>query len=312
VTGNLTVLGTRPQAAQAQPHFHQWLQPNGTVWTLFYRTESGNYLLRFPELADFEVSRDGDRVSVWRMPDVSEGTVEHLYLNQVLPLALSRQGKLVLHASAVALGDVGIAFSGVSGRGKSTLAASFATAGARLLTDDGLQLSWVEDRCLVLPSHPSVRLWDDSERALLYGRAELSRPVDYTPKSRLLAGGAISYCDQPQPLACLYFLGDEDVPEPQIDRMSAMEALTELAGSTFLLDSGDRAVMAWHFEEMVKLSALPIFFRLNYPRRYEALARLHEAVIDHVRQITTELHKPLGTTVSGRTRQTVAASQQRE
>ena len=34
-------------------------------------------------------------------PDVSEATTQHLYLNRVLPLVLSKLGKLVFHASAV-------------------------------------------------------------------------------------------------------------------------------------------------------------------------------------------------------------------
>jgi len=42
--------------------FHRYTFENGTVWTEFYRTTTG-YLLRFPGLADFEVSADGDAVN---------------------------------------------------------------------------------------------------------------------------------------------------------------------------------------------------------------------------------------------------------
>jgi serine kinase of HPr protein (carbohydrate metabolism regulator) len=94
---------------------------------------------------------------------VTSATVEHLYLNQVLPLALSRQGKLVLHGSAVDIGGQGVAFLGESGRGKSTLAASFATEGTRFLTDDGLLLEWVGECCMIIPSHPSIRLWQTAK-----------------------------------------------------------------------------------------------------------------------------------------------------
>ena len=142
--------------------FHQWSFPDGTLWTQFYR-QGGGYLLRFPDLADFEVSADGATVLGFPAPGVTSPTVEHLYLNQVLPLALSRQGKLVLHGSAVDIGGQGVAFLGESGRGKSTLAASFATEGTRFLTDDGLLLEWVDGHCMIVPSHPSIRLWEDSQ-----------------------------------------------------------------------------------------------------------------------------------------------------
>ena len=39
----------------AEP-FHRYIFDDGTVWTEFYRRDDG-YLLRFPDLADFEPAR---------------------------------------------------------------------------------------------------------------------------------------------------------------------------------------------------------------------------------------------------------------
>ena len=119
------MLTPRAQAPCAAVPFHTWDLPEGSNWATFYRTPSG-FLLRFPDLADFEVSVDGRCVTCSPAPDVPEATAEHLYLNQVLPLALSKLGKLVFHGSAVEIGTDSIAFVAKSGRGKSTLAAGFA------------------------------------------------------------------------------------------------------------------------------------------------------------------------------------------
>ena len=97
--------------------FHTWSFPNGTPWTEFYRVGWG-YLLRFPGLADFEVSANGLEVTCFPAPDVSEATSQHLYLNQVLPLVLSKQGHRVFHASAVEIGAGAVVFAAESGRGK--------------------------------------------------------------------------------------------------------------------------------------------------------------------------------------------------
>jgi hypothetical protein len=101
-----TVQAARPMLLVKGVPFHQWASPDGTLWTQFFRMGAG-YLLRFPELADFEVSADGRSVKGWPALGVTPTTVEHLYLNQVLPLALSRQGELVLHGSAVDIGGQG-------------------------------------------------------------------------------------------------------------------------------------------------------------------------------------------------------------
>jgi hypothetical protein len=47
-----------------------------------------------------------------------------------------------------------VVFAAESGRGKSTLAASFAVNGFRFLTDDGLVLEPAGEGYAVLPSHP--------------------------------------------------------------------------------------------------------------------------------------------------------------
>ncbi len=175
----------RSQAPLDVEPFHTWAFPDGTLWTAFHRV-NGGYLLRFPDLADFLVSADGIEVSGIPVPGTSEATSQHLYLNQVLPLVLSKLGKLVFHASAVEVPGGAVAFAAESGRGKSTLAASFAVSGFRFLTDDGLVVEPTAEGHQILPSHPSIRLvggqrggahrWrgGDCTRGLLYLQVTLS------------------------------------------------------------------------------------------------------------------------------------------
>ena len=270
----------RPLAPVPGVAFHQWAFPDGTLWTQFFRQGTG-YLLRFPDLADFEVSADGASVQGFPAPGVTSATVEHLYLNQVLPLALSRQGKLVLHGSAVDIAGQGVAFLGESGRGKSTLAASFATEGTRFLTDDGLLLEWVGSRCMIIPSHPSIRLWEDSQDALVNASAEMAPAVSFTSKARFLAGPGIAFCDESRPLHRVFFLGEGDAQAPTIEPLRPAEALIELVKHSFLLDIEARDMLMRHFDDLTRLAELPIYFRLDYPRDYDALPAVREAIIRH-------------------------------
>ena len=270
----------REQAPIDVTPFHQWAFSDGAIWTIFYRHETG-YLLRFPELADFKVSGDGGDVQGWPAPGVTSVTVEHLHLNQVLPLAMSRQGKLVMHGSAVDVDGQGLAFVGESGRGKSTLAASFATGGCRFLTDDGLHLEWVGDECRINPSHPSIRLWDDSQKALTSEGVAKAPSLDFTAKARLLAGPEIAFCDESRPLRGVYFLGLGTAPSLTIERILPAAALIELAKNSFLLDIDEQAMLALHFDELCRLANLPIYYYLDYPRCYEDLPRVRAEIMRH-------------------------------
>ena len=269
-----------PQQPIDQAPFHEWSLPDGTLWSLFFRRATG-YLLRFPDFADFSISSDGHEVSAYPVPGVSKQTVDHLYLNQVLPLALGRQGKLVFHASAVEIGGAAVAFMGESGKGKSTLAASFATSGFRFLTDDGLMLEANGNGYQVMPSHPSIRLWLDSKAALIAPDTPTAPTLEFTSKSRFLAGDRIAFCDMPRPLRRVYFLGDGSAAAVTFQRMKPAAALIELVKHSFLLDIEARELLAAHFDELSDLASLPIYYRLDYPRRYEGLAEVRQAIIQH-------------------------------
>lgn len=275
-----TELSARPQAAISGNPFHQWVLPNGQLWTLFFRNQNG-YLLRFPDLADFEIDLSGTDVIGLPALGIATATVEHLYLNQVLPLALSRQNRLVLHGSAVDIQGMGVAFLGESGRGKSTLAASFATTGKQFLTDDGLQLHWTSDGCRIVPSHPSVRLWADSEAALLTAGTERAPDVKFTSKARILAGRNVAFCNESRPLRRVFFLCSNNVSEVTIESVRPAEAVAEMVKHSFLLDTQARDLLAQHFDHLARLAEHPIFFWIDFPRRYCDLPIVRDAIIRH-------------------------------
>jgi len=278
---NFKLLDQRDQLSIEKKPFHQWVFPDGVLWTAFYRTDTG-YLLRFPGMADFEVSSDGSLVICRPAPDVPEETAKHLYLNQVLPLALSKLGKLVFHAGTVEIAGMAFAFVGEAGRGKSTLTASFARNGFRFLTDDGLVLEVADGGYQAVPSHPSIRLWADSEKALIPPGAEMAPAVNYTSKSRFMAGAGIAFCNQALPLRRVYFLGDGSAQAIDFKPLGGADALVELVKHSFLLDIEDHHLLADQFDHLARLANQPIHFRLDYPRRYEDLAMVRQSIVEHV------------------------------
>lgn len=278
----------RLQPPVDHPPFHAWTFPDGTLWTEFHRA-NGGYLLRFPQLADFQVSADARTVTCIPAPEVPEGTAQHLYLNQVLPLVLSKLGKLVFHASAVEVGGGAVAFVGESGRGKSTLAASFAVSGCRFLTDDGLVVEPSGEGFAALPSHPSIRLWEDSEAALIPPAARRAPPVHYTAKARFLADDELAFCAAPRPLRRVYFLGEGDTERLELRPLSAAETLVEWVKHSFLLDIEEQPRLASHFDQVAALANQPIHYRLDYPRRFDELAAVRQAILAHARQEDDEI-----------------------
>jgi hypothetical protein len=279
---DFAIAAPRAQVELRRSPFHEWTLPDGTRSTEFYRVGSG-YLLRFPGLADFEISSDGLAVCCRPAPETSEATSRHLYINQVLPLVLGRLGKMVFHASAVATDGAALAFVAESSRGKSTLAASFATAGAPLLTDESVV---VDERpggggYWVAPGHPSVRLWEDSEQALVGAGGEVAPELPFTSKRRLLGARGLQFSDRPTPLRRMYFLGDGSADRVTFERIDAADVLIELVKASFLLNVDDKPRLASHFDEVARLARQPIHYRLDFPRRFDLLAGVRRAILEH-------------------------------
>ena len=156
---------TRGEAEGPITWFHHWVVPDGTVWADFGET-ADSYRVRFPDLAEFSVARDGRRVQVSASPSVPEHTQRHLLLNQVLPLALSLTGRTVLHAGAVEWNGRGVVILGPSGSGKSTLVAACARAGAGVMADDSVVLRHDAAGWSAVPSYPAIRLWPSALQLL--------------------------------------------------------------------------------------------------------------------------------------------------
>ena len=276
----------RSQAALDAEPFHRYTFDDGTVWTEFYRAGDA-YLLRFPELADFEVSADGSTVIAHPAPGTDESTVEHLYINQMMPLALSRQGRPAYHASVVTVPGGAVAFLGETGMGKSTLAASFALGEATFLTDDALLIEEIDGGCLAMPSHASLRLWEDSVEALGSEANPLADPVSYSTKARLLAGDALAYTDEPQPLLAAYVLEQHDTTDVTINALTGLDRYMAWLGNSFLLDIEDDDLLSQHFEWTHRISGAVPTFSLDYPRDYGILQKVQDTVRHHVAKLET-------------------------
>lgn len=266
-------LPPRPQLPIPLVPFHHWTLPDGDLFVQFYRTPEG-YLLRFPGNADFDISTVTLEVTCFPAPDVPMSSCEHLYLNQVQPLILARQGKIVLHGSAVAAAGRALAFVGEAGRGKSTLATAFAVNGFPFLSDDGLVFEPDGSGYRVLPSHPSVRLWDDSHEALLPPDAPVAPAVHYTSKARFIAGRDLGYCEQPATLGAVYFLGPGAVEDTAIYRLDPGDAVAALLQHSFILDIEDHNLLSAQFDRLAKFANSVSCFRLDYPRSYDDLPRV--------------------------------------
>jgi hypothetical protein len=278
-----------------------WYTPDGSVWLAFARL-GDDYLLRFPALVDYVVSDDARAISCYPQQDVPLETVRHLLLNQVIPLALSHLGKLILHASACLTEQGAIAFVGSTGAGKSTLATSFGLRGLPVLTDDCLRIEERDEQMACYPSYPGVRLWPESVEELFDRAPAVQSLAHYTDKKRLVVGDRAAA--GPFPLRCVYILANTDetdevdetgeidaaddaeecdeAAQVRITRLETGRALLETIKHTFQLDNTDRVRISHSFQQYATLAKRVPFFQLAFPQRFTSLPAVNQAILEHL------------------------------
>jgi hypothetical protein len=259
---------------------HDSIDAEGRVW-LVIRRHGQRYLLRFPGLADFVVSPSEGRVACVPDAGVDESTVRHLLLDQVVPHILALDGALVLHASAVAVGEGAVAFVGRTGAGKSSLAASFASRGFPLLSDDFLFLREHANGFLAIPSYPGLRLWPDSAAVLAGQGYSLTRVAGSSDKQRLTPR-TVAVPPLPRPLLAVVQLTDATAdtgPAVDLTRLARRQGFMAIFQQAFRMERSGRERQLAELDRFARLAESTTIFGLRFPRDYERLAEVRSRIL---------------------------------
>jgi hypothetical protein len=258
------------------------LDADGAVFCRQAAGPAGTYLLRYPGLLDFAIDPASRSVRVVA-DDLAETTRRHLIIDQLVPHLVALDGGLVLHSSAVAHRGRALAFLGVTGAGKSSLAAAHVEQGAQLLADDYLLLDPADDQYLAIPAYPGLRLWGDSAQRFGGDVDGLGRVAHYTDKRRLPVE------QEPPPtlsLGAIVVLGRRPAPdEPvcRVGRIGGRDAYMLVYQQVFRMERAGRARQRAEMDRIATLvESVPVLLiehRRDYDVLPEVLAVLDEALV---------------------------------
>lgn len=130
----------------------------GPTWAI----RGDRFLLRIPGIARFLLS-GGKTIAYEAEPAAAADDIAAFLLGTAFGVLLHQRGLVVLHASAVEVGERAVLFLGASGAGKSTLAAALELRGHRLVADDFCVISLGADgQPLVSADGRLPKLWSQS------------------------------------------------------------------------------------------------------------------------------------------------------
>lgn len=177
-------------------------------------------------------------------------------------LAAERDHGVVLHASANLIGDRALLVCGITGRGKSTLAAALAAAGWPLLAEDGV----------VVRDHGEPRIWPGLTGALITDEAAaglgrgLEGERESDPRGRRLRPG-VPLASGPASIGAVVVLMERGGSELRIREIERAKAHRELLAQVVAVERlGPRA-----FAASARLASRVPVALVALPDRLEAL-----------------------------------------
>jgi hypothetical protein len=198
---------------------------------------------------------------------------------------LYQRGFHVLHASVVSLrGNEGaFAFLGMTGMGKSTMAASFLGAGHSILTEDVAAIDLSHGRPNAIPAFPWLKMDRNVCRSLKLPEKEtIQFPKDLRKRLTYPLDGEQFY-DFPSPLKKCYFL--EWGNRFEIETVSRQKALLMMFSHTYRptgpQSSGDAEGDS--FRRAVDFVKCTSFYTVRRPKSLDRLDEYRKRLQDHMR-----------------------------
>lgn len=141
-----------------------WTAPKGE--DRYHQATDQEINFFFRVAGSFKVS-GGCEIIVDPAPGAEERTLRLCVIGPVIAGLLHQRGFLVLHASAIVIDGVVVAFLGGKGWGKSTMAAYMQSRSHQLITDDVLALKvGIDGIVIAVPGFPQLKLWPNAAEFL--------------------------------------------------------------------------------------------------------------------------------------------------
>jgi len=251
-------------------------------WYQFARLADGSSYARWQGVGEFLVSRDGLQILCRQSEIASTESFQVYMLGQALSFALVKRGFEPIHATTVVINGEAVVFLGDSGFGKSTLAASFISAGHPVLTDDLLILQPAGNRVMAYPGPARIKLFPKIAKRFLGDLADGVRMNPDTEKLILPLHGR-QICSLPVPVRVVYALAPprEVFPKQSIrfETLSIREGFLELVKNTFNYRVTDASRLKRQLEQTSHLVSLLPVRRLSIPRDLDQLPSSREAIV---------------------------------
>lgn len=207
---------------------------NPIAENVLVQSAPNEFLLTYDGVANYYAT-NGNKITIQADKEADHEKIKLFLMGTVLTALLHQRQLWPIHASGIEVEGKCIAFSGISGAGKSTTASQFAKRGYKVLADDVCAVTIDEHGVPVVQSgYPQLRLWKDSLNMLEVDHNDLT-PV----RNELMKFGYPiddNFKPEPIPLKRIYMLQRHNKEGVEITDLKGAQKFQRMIRSTHKAD----------------------------------------------------------------------------
>lgn len=230
---------------------------------VLYQSNEHSFLFRLDAVGSYLVT-NGNNITVERAQESTMDEIRLFLLGPGLGALLHQRGMISLHGSCIVNNKKATLFCGISGVGKSSIAAALYKRGFPILSDDISVVVKNQNRFTVLPGISHLKLWQDGIDKLEFDSSDGYEIRPNLQKYRMPVTPAKEAVENT--LENVVFLNRSNTREIGIRKLRGSRILALLKNSTYrfrYLSGQDE--FKRHFEQMVQLGNTVNFYELDIP-----------------------------------------------
>lgn len=265
--------------------------PDAVNRGVLYQSVGNEFLLKIKDVAGYYV-RGGNEIIIEPYSRVDDDEVSAFLNGTVFGALLHQRKMLPIHASTVIYNGACIMFAGLSGAGKSTVAAALVNKGGCLVADDISVVDYRNGVPVVFPAYPAMKLWKDSLKHLASdsacikngspAEADLNTGKKYDDELLPVRAGLLKYykpasffSNDVAEIERIVILGSHNLREFTIKKLTGTEKFTALKKYTYLFRGIPKTnLQENHFVMASRLAALLPVHLLTRPVEWVAMGKM--------------------------------------
>lgn len=207
--------------------------PNPNFSGVRFQASPDQFLLKVDNIATFHVIA-GTTINIKRSPGSSDKDIRLFLLGSAFGALIHQRGLLPMHGSSIIINNKAFIFSGVSGAGKSTIAAGLIKRGYHLLSDDISVVHLQDSIPNVYAGYPGIKLWADSITKLGMDPKNYSRVREKLNKHHLEVND--NFYSGASQLGGVYILQTKNTEGIQMETIKGIEKFNTLKNNTYRIN----------------------------------------------------------------------------